>query len=256
MRALTLISRQNIDYWDNVYTPFYTNVFFKIAKRVHNRFNHITKGWIKLKEKILKKLEDEKLLPLYTATNLDYLDKAEEILLNNGLSFIEVTYRSDLASQAIKYLSESGKLIVGAGTVLNLETAKEAIENGAQFIVTPGFSEEVVKYCLDQDVLVFPGAVTPTEITKALDYGISNVKFFPANVYGGLQAIESLSGPFGGVKFLPTGGVDEKNVNNFLSNKAVLAVGGSFIISEKVIAEDDGKTANENLQKVIANLTK
>lgn len=206
-------------------------------------------------QEIIEKLQKEKLLPLYTATNLDFLDKAEEILLNNGLSFIEITYRSNLASDAIKYLADSGKMTVGAGTVLNLETAKEAVENGAQFIVTPGFSEEVVKYCIDNDILVFPGAVTPTEITTALTYGINNIKFFPANIYGGLDAINSLSGPFLDVKFVPTGGVSVINMNEFLSNDSVLAVGGSFIISEKEIAKDNGKTANENLEKIISKLS-
>lgn len=206
-------------------------------------------------QELIEQLSQEKLLPLYTATDLKYLDKAEEILLANNLSFIEVTYRSDLASEAIKYLADSGKLVVGAGTVRDLITAKEAVENGAQFIVTPGFSEEVVEYCVNNDIAVFPGAVTPTEITKALEFGIKNVKFFPANVYGGLDAIKALSGPFFDVKFVPTGGVNADNVNEFLSNEAVLAVGGSFIISEKTIKQDEGVTAHQELKAVVDKIS-
>lgn len=204
---------------------------------------------------LIEQLAQEKLLPLYTATDLKYLDKTEEVLLKNDLNFIEVTYRSELASEAIRYLADSGKLIVGAGTVRDLETAKDAIAQGAQFIVTPGLSKEVVQYCLDNDVMVFPGAVTPTEITVALELGINNIKFFPANVYGGLDAINALSGPFFDVKFVPTGGVNANNVTEFLANDAVLAVGGSFIISEKLIAKDDGVSADRALKAIVESIS-
>lgn len=218
--------------------------------------NFVERGFIMNKHtKLIAQLKEEKLLPLYTATNLDYLDTLENVLLKNHLSFIEVTYRSELASEAINYLAKSGKLIVGAGTVRNLETTKDAVENGAQFIVTPGLSEEVIEYCLEKEILIIPGAVTPTEITKVMDYGIKNLKFFPANIYGGLDAIKALSGPFYDVSFVPTGGVDLENVNEFLQNDAVLAVGGSFIISEKLIAEDNGDAANKNLQKIIKKIS-
>lgn len=206
-------------------------------------------------KELVNQLREEKLLPLYTATDLDHLGTLEEVLLENNLNFIEVTYRTDLASQTINRLSKSGKLIVGAGTVKDLATAKDAVENGAQFIVTPGLSEEVIEYCIENDVLCVPGAVTPTEITKAMEYGIKNVKFFPANVYGGLDAIKALSGPFFDVNFVPTGGVNLDNVNDFLGNDAVLAVGGSFIISEELIAKDNGISAKKNLQEIMEKLT-
>src|SRR5690625_2588311 len=205
--------------------------------------------------KLVEQLRKEKLLPLYTATNLDYLYTLEEVLLKNNLNFVEVTYRSDLASEAIKYLSESGKLIVGAGTVRDFDTAKEAVENGAQFIVTPGLCEEVLEFCVENDILVVPGAVTPTEITKAMSYGIKNIKFFPANVYGGLAAIKALSGPFFDVNFVPTGGVNVENVNEYLNNDAVLAVGGSFIISEELVAKDNGEAAHKKLQRIIQKIS-
>ncbi|AXY24881.1 4-hydroxy-2-oxoglutarate aldolase [Suicoccus acidiformans] len=203
------------------------------------------------RKEMLNQLAEEQLLPLYTVTDMSYLDKVEEVLLNNGLNFIEVTYRSDLASEAIKYFSESGKLIVGAGTVTNVEQAKEAVENGAQFIVMPGVSISVLEYCKEINLPVFPGTVTPTDIVKVLEYDIDTVKFFPANIYGGLEAIKALSGPFNNVRFVPTGGVNKDNVVEFLANDSILAVGGSFIISEEVIMKDNGETANKELADIV-----
>ncbi|WP_195854447.1 bifunctional 4-hydroxy-2-oxoglutarate aldolase/2-dehydro-3-deoxy-phosphogluconate aldolase [Aerococcus tenax] len=200
---------------------------------------------------IIDQLGQEQLLPLYTVNDMSYLDKMSEILLDNNLHFIEITYRSQLASQAIKYLSEAGQLIVGAGTVRTVDQAKEAINNGAKFIVTPGFSDKVVEYCLNQEIPIVPGAVTPSEITKAHDYGINIVKFFPANVYGGLKAIKALSGPFYDMKFVPTGGVNADNYKELLSCPNVFAVGGSFIISEKEIAKDNGGSANQALKHLV-----
>lgn len=200
---------------------------------------------------LLQQLEAEHFLPLYTATSLEYVETAKKLLLKHGLHFIEVTYRSDLASQVIKELSESGELIVGAGTVRNLATAKEAVANGAQFIVTPGLDEEIVEYCLENKIAIVPGAVTPTEIMKANSYGINVVKFFPANVYGGLKAIKSLNGPFGDVRFVPTGGVNKDNFQEFIDYPGIVAVGGSFIIDEKVIMKDNGATADQMLSELI-----
>lgn len=204
---------------------------------------------------IIKKLESEKLLPLYTVTDMELLNNVEEVLLNNNLSFIEITYRSEYASKAIKYLADSGNLIVGAGTVRNLETAKDAIENGAQFIVMPGLNEEVIEYCIEHNILVVPGAVTPTEIMKAQELGIKTVKFFPADVYGGIETIKSLSGPFYDVKFIPTGGINEANYLEYLNVDAISAVGGSFIISEKMF-KDSSINPNDYINNLVKGILK
>lgn len=205
---------------------------------------------------MVSQLQNEKLLPLYTVNNMDLLDTVESILLENNLHFIEVTYRSDKASAAIKYLSESGKLIVGAGTVCDLETAKNAIANGAQFIVQPGIDADVLRYCKEKNIPIFPGAVTPTEIIQAMNLGLTAVKFFPANVYGGLKAIKSLGGPFPSLKFIPTGGINKENYQEFIENDSILAVGGSFIISEKTVAIDNGVTASKNLKELVSKINK
>lgn len=200
-------------------------------------------------------LRQEKLLPLYTVTDLSLLPTLENILVENNLHFIEITYRSELASEAINLLSKSGKLIVGAGTVCTLETAKAAIENGAKFIVMPGINEDVIKYCQSKNIPVYPGAVTPSEIITALNLGLNAVKFFPANLYGGINAIKNLTGPFPTLQFVPTGGIDEHNVIEYINHNNVLAVGGSFIISEKLIAQDNGKTASLHLKNLVEKIS-
>lgn len=200
---------------------------------------------------VYEKLGKVKLLPLYTAKDMQYLDALEEILLKNDVPFVEVTFRSSLAPEAIKKLSESGKLCVGAGTVRTVEEAKKAVENGAEFIVSPAVVPEVIEYCQENNVPVFPGTATPTEIQQAVSYGIHVVKFFPADIYGGLKAINALSGPFYDVKFLPTGGINANNFMEYVSNEHILAVGGSFIISEKLIAEDGGEKADRALKALM-----
>lgn len=200
---------------------------------------------------VYKKLGEIKLLPLYTATDLKYLDDLEEILLQNDVPFIEVTFRSNLALEAINKLSQSGKLIVGAGTVRTLEEAKKAIENGASFIVSPAVIPEIIEYCIENKIPVLPGIATPTDIQKVVSYGFHVVKYFPADIYGGLKAIKALSGPFYDVKFLPTGGINADNFMDYVSNDNILAVGGSFIISEKMIKEEGKEKTNNFLKSLV-----
>ncbi|MEI5990460.1 bifunctional 4-hydroxy-2-oxoglutarate aldolase/2-dehydro-3-deoxy-phosphogluconate aldolase [Enterococcus crotali] len=208
---------------------------------------------VEKKALIYQQLADCKLLPLYTATDLSYLPQVEEVLLSNELPFIEVTFRSDLALEAIKQLAASGKLIVGAGTVRTLQEAKDAFSNGAQFIVSPAIVPEVIEFCLEKNIPVFPGTATPGDIQQALTYGLHVVKFFPADIYGGLKAIKSLSGPFYDVKFLPTGGINEKNFLEYVEAEEIIAVGGSFILSEEMIRADVA-SANEHLQQLMQSL--
>ena len=121
-------------------------------------------------------------------------------------------------------------MTIGAGTVVNAEQCTAALAAGATFIVSPGLSPEVAAVCKEADVPYIPGCVTPTEIMQALSLGITTLKFFPANVYGGLSAIKALSAPFPQVKFLPTGGVDMNNICEFLAFEKIIAVGGSFMM--------------------------
>ena len=171
------------------------------------------------------------------------LDKAEDAvptanaMLAGGIDTMEITFRTACAPEAIKAVAENcPDVLVGAGTVLNLEQCKLALEMGAKFIVSPGFSEEVVGYCVEHGVAVAPGCVTPTEIMSAMKYGLKMVKFFPANVYGGLKAMKNLSAPFVGMKFLPTGGVNSDNIREYIDAPFIHAVGGSWVCPKAEIA--------------------
>ena len=158
-------------------------------------------------------------------------------LLAGGVDVMEITFRTAAAADSIKAVAENcPDMLVGAGTVITLEQCKKAVECGAKFIVSPGFSEEVVGYCVEHGVPVAPGCVTPTEIMSAMKYGLKMVKFFPANVYGGLKAMKNLSAPFVGMKFLPTGGVNADNVGDFISAPFIHAVGGSWVCPKADIA--------------------
>lgn len=171
------------------------------------------------------------------------LDKAEDAvptaraMAAGGIDTMEITFRTACAPEAIKAVAENcPEVLVGAGTVLNLEQCKLALEMGAKFIVSPGFNEKVVGYCVEHGVPVAPGCVTPTEIMAAMEYGLKMVKFFPANVYGGLNAMKNLSAPFVGMKFLPTGGVNNGNIKEYIDAPFIHAVGGSWVCPKADIA--------------------
>ena len=151
-------------------------------------------------------------------------------MVAGGIDVMEITFRTAAAADSIRAVSENcPEMLVGAGTVITLEQCKKAVESGAKFIVSPGFDEEVVRWCVEHHVPVTPGCVTPTEIMAAMKLGIQIIKFFPAGVYGGLSAMKALSGPFGGIKFIPTGGVNAQNLAEYLAAPFIHAVGGSWV---------------------------
>lgn len=156
-------------------------------------------------------------------------------LCEGGLPVAEITFRTACAAEAIALgVKAFPEMHIGAGTIINAEQAKKAIDAGAQFIVSPGLSAEVAEVCKQADIPYLPGCATPTEIMQALELGITTVKFFPANVYGGLNAIKALSAPFPQIKFLPTGGVDMNNIKEFLAFDKIVAVGGSFMMKGNI----------------------
>ena len=171
------------------------------------------------------------------------LDRAEDAvptaraMAAGGVDTMEITFRTACAPEAIKAVAENcPEVLVGAGTVLNLEQAKLAVQMGAKFIVAPGFSEEVVAWCVENSIPVTPGCVTPTEIMAALRHGLKVIKFFPANVYGGLNAMKNLAAPFVGIKFLPTGGVNASNIKEYIDAPFIHAVGGSWVCPKAEIS--------------------
>lgn len=161
-------------------------------------------------------------------------------LAAGGVDTMEITFRTACAAESIRAVSEQcPEVLVGAGTVLNVEQAKLAVDMGAKFIVSPGFSEKVVGWCVENHVPVVPGCVTPTEIMASMEYGLRLVKFFPANVYGGLNALKNLAAPFANIKFLPTGGVNSTNIREYIDAPFVHAVGGSWVCPKAEIAAEN-----------------
>ncbi len=157
-------------------------------------------------------------------------------LREGGINCAEITFRTACAKEAIAIGTKAFEdMNIGAGTVINAEQAKSAVQAGAKFIVSPGFSDEVARYCTDENIPYYPGCVTPSEIMRALSYGLNVVKFFPAGVYGGLKAMKALSAPFPQVRFIPTGGVDLGNLKEYLDFDKVYAVGGSFMMKGDIV---------------------
>lgn len=184
---------------------------------------------------INKRIEELKIVPVVKIDNVEDAKPLAEALVAGGLPVAEVTFRTAAAYEAIKKMAEVPEMLVGAGTVINIEQAKLAIEAGAKFIVSPGFSAEVVKFAQDNKIPVFPGVCTPTEIMAAISAGLEVIKFFPAENYGGLNTIKALTGPFPNIKVMPTGGISEKNILEYLAHPKIIACGGSWMVKDTMI---------------------
>ena len=175
----------------------------------------------------------EKYIPVVVIKELSETDKILSALKADGINCAEITFRTACAKEAIEYAVKNyPEMSIGAGTVINAEQCRAALKAGAKFIVSPGLSVSVAEVCRENGVPYYPGCVTPTEIMQALELGITTVKFFPANIYGGLKALKALSAPFPQVRFIPTGGVNRGNIDEFLSFDKVAAIGGSFFVKE------------------------
>ena len=182
-------------------------------------------------------LSQYKAVPVVVIKELADTVPTLKALCDGGLPVAEITFRTACAAEAIALgVKEFPDMHIGAGTVINGEQAQKAIDAGAQFIVSPGLSAEVAAMCQKADIPYLPGCATPTEIMQAIALGLDIVKFFPANIYGGLNAIKALAGPFPQIKFLPTGGVDMSNIKEFLAFEKIVAVGGSFMMKGDIEA--------------------
>ena len=181
----------------------------------------------------------EKFVPVVVIKEMSETDKILSALRDYGINCAEITFRTACAAEAIAYACKNyPDMSIGAGTVINAKQCEEALAAGAQFIVSPGLSVAVANICNERNIPYYPGCVTPTEIMMALDLGITTVKFFPANVYGGLKALKALAAPFPQIKFIPTGGVDRSNIDEFLAFDKIEAIGGSFFVKEALEAAE------------------
>ncbi|MBQ3653820.1 MAG: bifunctional 4-hydroxy-2-oxoglutarate aldolase/2-dehydro-3-deoxy-phosphogluconate aldolase [Synergistaceae bacterium] len=158
-------------------------------------------------------------------------------LCENGLPCAEVTFRTAAAEESIRVMSrEFPDMLVGAGTVLTTEQVDRAVNAGAKFIVSPGLNPKVVQYCIDKSIPVTPGTQTPSEMEQALELGLKVVKFFPAEPAGGLNMIKAVAAPYTELKFMPTGGINAKNVRDYLAYSKIIACGGSWMVKKDLIA--------------------
>ena len=179
---------------------------------------------------VVERLANSIVVPVVVLDKVEDAVPTAKAMAAGGVDTMEITFRTACAAEAIKAVAENcPDVLVGAGTIVTLDQCKLAIEMGAKFIVCPGFSDEIVGYCVASGIPVVPGCVTPTEIMAALKHGLKMVKFFPANVYGGLNAMKSLAAPFVGLKFLPTGGVNASNIKQYIDAPFIHAVGGSWV---------------------------
>lgn len=189
---------------------------------------------------ILKQLCLMGLVPVVVMEDADKAVPAASALLAGGIGSMEITMRTAAGLASIqKVRAEKPDMIVGAGTVVSVAQAEQCVAAGAQFIVSPGFSEPLVRYCLEKKVPVIPGCVTPTEIMAAMALGLSVLKFFPAGVFGGLSALTALAAPFQGIRFVPTGGISPGNLKDYADKQYVAAIGGGWLCPKEALAADD-----------------
>ncbi len=193
------------------------------------------------------------LVPVVKIERAEPAVRLGEAVLAGGLPCVEITFRTEAAEEAIRSIAAAfPNAIVGAGTVLSVDQAQRAVGAGAQFIVAPGFNPKVVEWCLAHDVPITPGVATPTEIEMALDKGLDILKFFPAKALGGVAMLKAFAGPYSGVKFVPTGGIDAQNLADYLALPTVHACAGSWLAPAKLIAAEAFDEITRRVQEAVA----
>lgn len=204
---------------------------------------------------IYDELFEQRVIPVIKIESIEDALPLAKALKEAGFKVLEITYRTDIASEAIKKINENyPEIILLAGTVLSPEMAQEALESGSKGIVSPGFNLDTVKWCRKNKALIIPGVATPTELEKAIREGLDLVKLFPAESLGGVNYIKDLSGPYANMKFFATGGINNTNIENYLKQSNLLCCGGSWLIRkedlEKKNFDNIEKFARTELQKI------
>ncbi len=187
---------------------------------------------------LFEQVAAKKIIPVVKLDRVSDAKPLGEALCKGGLPVAEVTFRTEAAEESIRIMrKEFPEMMVGAGTVLNVEQARRALDAGATFLVAPGFCRSVVEFAIDNHLPVFPGTCTPSEVMAAMEYNLPVVKFFPAVQCGGLGTIKALAAPFPSLKFMPTGGINASNVLEFLAFDKIIACGGSWMVKDSLINE-------------------
>lgn len=186
---------------------------------------------------ILKQISDYGIVPVIKFDRVEDALPLAKALCDGGLPVAEITFRTECAAEAMKLVStELPEMLVGAGTILTIEQVDEAVAAGAKFIVSPGLNPKVVKYCVEKGIPVTPGCANPSDVEQAIELGLDVVKFFPAEAAGGINMIKSMAAPYTKMKFMPTGGINASNINNYLSFNKIIACGGSWMVNDSLIA--------------------
>ena len=189
---------------------------------------------------ILERFEQIGIIPVVVLDDAKDAIGLGKALVEGGLPCAEVTFRTAAAEESIRILSETyPELLVGAGTVLTIEQVDRAVAAGARFIVSPGINPTVVEYCTANNIPIVPGTCNPSNVETALSFGLDTVKFFPAEAAGGLAYIKAIAAPYTGVRFMPTGGINEKNVREYLGYNRIIACGGSWMVKKDLISAGD-----------------
>lgn len=188
---------------------------------------------------VLEHLGRLRLVPMVVMDDAAHADGFGDALVAGGLPVAEITFRTDAAEESIRRLAKRGDLLVGAGTVLTKEQADRAIDAGAAFIVSPGTNPPVIDHCLLRSVPIVPGVATPTDIDLAMSFGLTAVKFFPAENLGGTATLKAYAGPYVDMMFLPTGGITPEKLPEYLKLTFVLACGGSWLAPREALAKGD-----------------
>ena len=204
-------------------------------------------------DRFIEILQAERVVPVVAIESPERAPGLAQALLAGGISLIEVTFRTERAAQAIAAIRDAvPEMRLCAGTVLTHEQAQTAIEAGAQAIVTPGTNAAVVRFCQEREIPVMPGCATPTEVESCLALGLTALKFFPAEVMGGVAMLKALSGPYGAVRFMPTGGIDCRNLRDYLALSNVLACGSSWIAPKALIEAGEFSEITERAKQITA----
>ncbi len=186
---------------------------------------------------VLEKIQEIGIVPVVVLDDAKDAAPLAKALCEGGLPCAEVTFRTAAAEESIRIMSEQfPEMLVGAGTVLTTEQVDRAVAAGAKFIVSPGLNPRIVKYCVEKGILITPGCANPSDIEQALENGLDVVKFFPAEPAGGLKMIKAMAAPYVGVKFMPTGGINQNNVRDYLAYDRILACGGSWMVKGDMVA--------------------
>ena len=202
---------------------------------------------------IFKRISDLGIVPVVKIEDAKNAVPLAKALNNGGLPIAEITFRTAAAEDAIKAIhKEVPEVLLGAGTVLTVEQVKKAVGAGAEFIVAPGLNPEVVSYCVKNNIPITPGISNPTDIEAALSFGLEVLKFFPAEAFGGLKTLKAMSAPYGMVKFIPTGGINAGNLNDYLAFDKVLACGGSWMVNADLISSGQFEKITELTKEEVA----